>query len=115
MNQLLTKTVYDVSGRIALVTGGGTGIGLMIARALAANGAKVYVSSRRNEVIESTADEHGTQTGGEIIPLELDVTDKASIKNAVQVIQKNDGKLDLLFNNAGRSGPKSPFFTDESA
>ncbi|CUA76041.1 hypothetical protein RSOLAG22IIIB_02048 [Rhizoctonia solani] len=115
MNQLLTKTIYDVSGRIALVTGGGTGIGLMIARALAANGAKVYVSSRRNEVIESTADEHGPQTGGEIIPLELDVTDKTSIKNAVQVIQKNDGKLDLLFNNAGRSGPKSPFFTDESA
>ncbi|CAE6456114.1 unnamed protein product [Rhizoctonia solani] len=115
MNQLLTKTVYDVSGRVALVTGGGTGIGLMISRALAANGAKVYVSSRRNEVIEQTADEHGSQTRGEIIPLELDVTDKASIKNAVQVIQNNDGKLDLLFNNAGRSGPKSPFFTDESA
>ncbi|CAE7181672.1 unnamed protein product [Rhizoctonia solani] len=115
MNQLLAKTVYDVSGRVALVTGGGTGIGLMIARALAANGAKVYVSSRRNEVIEGAAEEHGPQTGGEIIPLELDVTDKASIKNAVQVIQKNEGKLDLLFNNAGRSGPKSPFFLDESA
>ncbi|KAJ1307466.1 hypothetical protein OPQ81_001566 [Rhizoctonia solani] len=115
MSQFLTKAVYDVSGRIALVTGGGTGIGLMIAQALAANGAKVYVSSRRNEVIDKTAEEHGPKFAGEIIPLELDVTDKASIKNAVQVIQKNDGKLDLLFNNAGRSGPKSPFFIDESA
>ncbi|CAE6410967.1 unnamed protein product [Rhizoctonia solani] len=115
MTQFLTKTVYDVSGRIALVTGGGTGIGLMITQALAANGAKVYVGSRRSEVIENVSEEHGSKLEGKIIPIELDVTDKASIKNAVQVIQKNDGKLDLLFNNAGRSGPKSPFFTDESA
>ncbi|CAE6510466.1 unnamed protein product [Rhizoctonia solani] len=84
MAQLLTTAVYDVSGRIALVTGGGTGIGLMISRALAVNGAKVYIGSRRNEVVEETADEHGSKLKGEIIP-------------------------------AGRSGPKSPFFVDESA
>ncbi|KAG8754790.1 hypothetical protein FRC11_006452 [Ceratobasidium sp. 423] len=119
MAQLLTKAVYDVSGRIAPVAGGGTGIGLMISRALAVNGAKVYVGSRRNEVVEETADEHGSKLNEEIIPIELDVTDKSSIKNAVQVIQKSDGKLDLPFNKrvvlfAGRSGPKSPFFVDET-
>ncbi|GAB1521865.1 hypothetical protein RhiTH_004964 [Rhizoctonia solani] len=84
MSHFLAKTVYDVSGRIALVTGGGTGIGLMITQALAANGAKVYIGSRRNEVIEKAADEHGNKLQGEVIP-------------------------------AGRSGPKSPFFLDESA
>lgn len=42
--------------------------GLMIARALAANGAKVYVGSRRNEVIEGTADEHGPKADGHLIP-----------------------------------------------
>ncbi|KAG8706880.1 Splicing factor [Ceratobasidium sp. 395] len=115
MNHLLAKTVYDVSGRIALVTGGGTGIGLMIAKALAANGAKVYVGSRRSEAVEGSAQEHGPKADGHLIPLELDVTDKTSIKNAVQTIQQNEGKLDLLFNNAGQSGPKSPFFNDESA
>ncbi|KAF8717842.1 Enoyl-(Acyl carrier protein) reductase, partial [Rhizoctonia solani] len=115
MSHFLAKTVYDVSGRIALVTGGGTGIGLMITQALAANGAKVYIGSRRDEVIEKAADEHGNKLQGEVIPIELDVTDKGSIKKAVETIQKNDGKLDLLFNNAGRSGPKSPFFLDESA
>ncbi|KAG8773817.1 Splicing factor [Ceratobasidium sp. 428] len=115
MNHLLTKTVYDVSGRVALVTGGGTGIGLMIAKALAANGAKVYVGSRRSEAVEGSAQEHGPKADGHLIPLELDVTDKTSIKNAVQTIQQNEGKLDLLFNNAGQSGPKSPFFNDESA
>ncbi|ELU40436.1 short-chain dehydrogenase [Rhizoctonia solani AG-1 IA] len=108
MSHFLAKTVYDVSGRIALVTGGGTGIGLMITQALAANGAKVYIGSRRNEVIEKAADEHGNKLQGEVIPIELDVTDKGSIKKAVEIIQKNDG-------NAGRSGPKSPFFLDESA
>ncbi|QRV89386.1 Enoyl-(Acyl carrier protein) reductase [Ceratobasidium sp. AG-Ba] len=115
MNHLISKAVYDVSGRIALVTGGGTGIGLMIAKTLAANGAKVYIGSRRNEAVESSSEEHGPKADGHLIPLELDVTDKSSIKNAVQTIQKNDGKLDLLFNNAGQSGPKSPFFIDEKA
>ncbi|KAG9120998.1 Splicing factor [Ceratobasidium sp. 392] len=115
MNHLLAKAVYDVADRVALVTGGGTGIGLMIAKALAANGARVYVGGRRNEVIEGSTKEHGPKADGHLIPLELDVTDKASIKNAVQTIQKNEGKLDLLFNNAGQSGPKSPFFNDESA
>ncbi|KAF8599655.1 NAD(P)-binding protein [Ceratobasidium sp. AG-I] len=98
MNHLLSKTVYDVAGRIALVTGGGTGIGLMIAKTLAANGAKVYIGSRRNEVVEGSSDEHGPIAEGHLIPLELDVTDKSSIKKAVQTIQENDGKLDLLFN-----------------
>ncbi|KAG9105624.1 hypothetical protein FRC07_009147, partial [Ceratobasidium sp. 392] len=52
---------------------------------------------------------------GQVIPLELDITDKESIKAAVKTVEKNDGKLDLLFNNAGQGGPKSPFVTDEDA
>lgn len=47
------KKLYDLNGLIALVTGGGTGIGLMIARGLAANGAKVYITGRRKEVLDS--------------------------------------------------------------
>ena len=59
---------FDLSGRIAVVTGGGTGIGLMIATGLAASGAKVYITGRRLEVLQKVADEWDRQIGGEIVP-----------------------------------------------
>ncbi|CAE6414710.1 unnamed protein product [Rhizoctonia solani] len=107
--------LYDASGRVALVTGGGTGIGLMITKTLAANGAKVYIGSRRGEKVEATAKEESPKLDGQIIPIELDVTDKSSIKNAVKTISENDGKLDILVNNAGITGPVSSFLDDDSA
>ncbi|KAF8678065.1 Enoyl-(Acyl carrier protein) reductase [Rhizoctonia solani] len=115
MDHLLRDKLYDVSGRVALVTGGGTGIGLMITKTLAANGAKVYIGSRRGEKVEATAKETSPQVAGQIIPIELDVTNKTSIKNAVKTISENDGKLDLLVNNAAITGPVSMFFNDPSA
>lgn len=60
-------SLYDLTGLIALVTGGGTGIGLMIAHGLAANGAKVYITGRRTDVLQKVADAWGTQNGS-IVP-----------------------------------------------
>jgi len=65
---LQTSTIFDLRGRIALVSGGGTGIGLMIAEGLAANGAKVYIGGRRKEVLDSVADKWATYDKGSIIP-----------------------------------------------
>lgn len=65
---LHTSTIFDLRGRIALVSGGGTGIGLMIARALASNGAKVYIGGRRKEVLERVTNEWATHGKGTIIP-----------------------------------------------
>lgn len=91
------------------------GSGRMIAAALAANGAKVYIGSRRGEVVEDAAKE-SSKLAGKIIPwvswracrihmkliisfsLELDISDKDSIKAAVKRVADNDGKLDLLYN-----------------
>jgi NADPH:quinone reductase-like Zn-dependent oxidoreductase len=71
-DQLKGSKLFDVSHVTALVTGGGTGIGLMITQALVANGAKVYITSRRDEVLKKT-DELYDEGPGQIIPLQGDV------------------------------------------
>ncbi|CAE6447613.1 unnamed protein product [Rhizoctonia solani] len=116
MSHLQIDKVFGVSGLVALVSGGGTGIGLMMAKGLAANGAKVYIGSRRKEVVEKAAAEHSVGLSGKLIPIALDVTNKESIESAVKLISaENDGKLDILVNNAGQCGPVSRFFSDPSA
>ncbi|KAH7092845.1 short-chain dehydrogenase [Auriculariales sp. MPI-PUGE-AT-0066] len=109
LNHLRAESLYNVTGRIALVTGGGTGIGLMIAQGLAVNGAKVYIAGRRKDVLERAIAEVG-KGSGDIIPIVLDVTDKQSIANAVNEIEAREGKLHILVNNAGQTGPVSNFF-----
>jgi len=58
----------DLDGRVAIVTGGGTGIGSMNAQGLAAAGAKVYITGRRLEVLEKVSSAWDKQIGGEILP-----------------------------------------------
>lgn len=55
MSKLTLGAIFDLQDRVALVTGGGTGIGWMIAEGLATNGAKVYITGRRKEVLEKSA------------------------------------------------------------
>ncbi|KAK0464626.1 short-chain dehydrogenase [Desarmillaria tabescens] len=104
------KSLYNLSGLVALVTGGGTGIGLMIARGLAENGAKVYITGRRKDVLEGVVNS-GT-IKGEVVALPMDVTVKASILEAKKVIEEKEGKLHILVNNAGQAGPMSLWFND---
>ncbi|KAH3912587.1 hypothetical protein HBH56_116930 [Parastagonospora nodorum] len=103
---LTAASLLSVKNWVVVVTGGGTGIGLMYAQALATNGAKVYITGRRQEVLEKSARVHGSadkigSSGGQIVPLALDVTSKDSIKSAVDHITKTDGYLNVLVNNAG--------------
>lgn len=62
------QALSDLSGRVALVTGGGTGIGLMIAQGLASSGAKVYITGRRTEVLQKVADAWIHEEAGVIVP-----------------------------------------------
>lgn len=64
-HELTGSTLFDVSHVTAIVTGGSTGIGLMITQALIANGAKVYITGRREEALKEVADQYGE---GRIIP-----------------------------------------------
>jgi len=107
--------MHDLSGRVALVTGGGTGIGLMCAQGLAACGAKVYITGRRLDVIENVSAAWDKQIGGEILPLQMDVTNKESILKIKAYIEEKEGKLHVLVNNAGQLGPTSPFLDDKEA
>ncbi|KAI9827018.1 MAG: hypothetical protein M1826_006497 [Phylliscum demangeonii] len=107
--------LFSVEGWVCLVTGGGTGIGLMAAQALAANGAKVYITGRRIEVLEKAAQTHSPSSGtGAIIPLgPCDVTSKSDLDKLFQQVSQKEKKLDLLVASAGISGPKAdPADTD---
>ncbi|SJL11699.1 related to dehydrogenases with different specificities (related to short-chain alcohol dehydrogenases) [Armillaria ostoyae] len=111
MADLNMATAMSLSGRVGLVTGGGTGIGFMIAKAFAANGAKVYITGRRLDVLEQAA---ASVTGvpGFVVPIQMDVTDEESVKAGVKHIEGIDGKLDILVNNAGIAGSlRDPDFT----
>jgi NAD(P)-dependent dehydrogenase (short-subunit alcohol dehydrogenase family) len=88
--------------RIALVTGANQGVGLQVAKELAASGLTVLVGSRNVERGEAAVREIGTGA----IPLQLDVTDQASIAAAAAYISKEFGRLDLLVNNAAISNTR---------
>ncbi|KAI7786605.1 short chain dehydrogenase reductase [Diaporthe eres] len=102
MSSLDASALFSVNGLVAVVTGGGTGIGLMIARALEHNGAKVYILGRREEVLKTAARQNAIH--GNIIPIVADVTDKASLDAAVAKISEETGYINLLVNNAGTLG-----------
>ncbi|KAH7916293.1 NAD(P)-binding protein [Hygrophoropsis aurantiaca] len=101
------SNLFNVEGWVCVVTGGGTGIGLMIAQTFANNGAKVYITSRRKDVLEKTAQYWGSSLQhphGQLIPLQCDITSKDSIQSLVQDVQKHEDHVDLLVNNAGVVG-----------
>ncbi|KAF5356579.1 hypothetical protein D9758_008247 [Tetrapyrgos nigripes] len=102
-------SAINLQGKTALVTGGGTGIGLMIAKELSSNGAKVYITGRRLQVLEKIASETG------LIPLQMDVSEKESIANVVKTVDQAEGKLDILVNNAGVSSSHFDFFLGKDA
>jgi NAD(P)-dependent dehydrogenase (short-subunit alcohol dehydrogenase family) len=100
---LKISKIFDVSHITAVVTGGGTGIGLMIAQALHTNGAKVYITGRRQEALDKVVDQYGAGQGpGKIIALPGDVSKKDEcIRLAKELESKEPNGIHLLVNNAG--------------
>jgi 3-oxoacyl-[acyl-carrier protein] reductase len=100
----------DLSGQVALVTGGGRGIGAAIARELAGGGMRVAVAARTGHQVEAVA----RDTGG--LALQVDVSDEESVERMVGETEAALGPIDLLVNNAGISGPPSgPVAWEEDA
>ncbi|MBK6672172.1 MAG: SDR family oxidoreductase [Proteobacteria bacterium] len=93
-----------MASKVALVTGGGSGIGRAVAIALADNGYSVALAGRRLAQLEETA----AASKGQMLPLSVDVTDAAAVQDMVARTVARFGRLDVLFNNAGATAPPTP-------
>lgn len=95
----MSDELFSMSGKIALVTGGSRGIGLMIAREYVKRGAKVYISSRKGDVCDKVAEElsaHGT-----CVSLPADLSTLRGVDSLVEALTAKEERLDVLVNNAG--------------
>ena len=97
------QQLFSIDGKVALVTGGSRGIGEMIAAGFLANGAKVYISSRKADVCEATAQRLMEQFGGECIPLPADLSTAEGATALADALKERESKLDILVNNAGQA------------
>ncbi|KAG5985398.1 hypothetical protein E4U55_003626 [Claviceps digitariae] len=104
---LSRDALFNLNGRVALVTGGGSGIGLMATQALAANGAKVYITGRTKEKLDTVVSEHFQGNTGQVIPLQADVSTKEGIQSLLKEVESREKCLCILVNNAGISGDKT--------
>ena len=95
--------LFSIRGKVALVTGGSRGIGEMIAAGFLANGAKVYISSRKSDACTATAERLMKEYGGECIPIPADLSKVEEIENFTAELNRRESRIDILVNNAGAS------------
>ena len=100
-------SMFDLHGRVAVVTGGSAGLGRGIAIALAKQGADLAILARRMDKLEATAAELET-LGVKCIPVQCDISSQELVDAAVDTVMKEYGKVDILVNNAGNGGPPYP-------
>jgi NAD(P)-dependent dehydrogenase (short-subunit alcohol dehydrogenase family) len=93
--------LFRLDGQTALVTGGARTLGMDIARTLVDAGAAVAITSRELPRAEEAADRLRAETGGDVLPLALDVRDPAACAHAIEQAGQWRGRLDVLVNNAG--------------
>ena len=96
----MSTGLFDLSGRVAVVTGASRGLGQAFARALARAGADLAITSRTLGSLRPFQEEI-ERTGRRVVPLELDVRDERSIRAAVDAANEAFGRIDILVNNAG--------------
>lgn len=100
--------MFDLTGKVAVVTGASKGLGISIAETLAKAGAKVVLTSRSKEKLEKVAADIQA-SGYEATVIESDMQDVQSIRNLFDNVEASFGRIDILVNNAGTSFAKSAF------
>jgi NAD(P)-dependent dehydrogenase (short-subunit alcohol dehydrogenase family) len=95
---------FSLKGKSGIVTGGGTGLGKAMASAVVQAGGEILIVGRRKEVLEEAAKEMN-RFGGRVIPFQADITRMGDIPRIVDKAIREFGKIDFLFNNAGKGHP----------
>ena len=98
------RNYFDLTGRVAVVTGASTGLGLQMAKAFASQGANVVLLARRQSLLEENCEAIKAEFGVEAFPLACDITDTEKVKAAVAAVMAKFGRVDILVNNAGTGG-----------
>src|SRR5258708_28889962 len=107
-------TTNELSGKIALITGGGRGIGQATALELARYAATIVVAARSQSELEATAQEVRA-LGGEAFVRAVDLTDARASRELIPEIEQTIGHVSILINNAGMVGPFGPTWTLDPA
>ena len=95
------KDIFDLTGRVALVTGCSGGLGVQMAKALAARGANLVIIARRYEKLVEVQKAIETEFGVKVLPLQCDITNTEAVNTMVAEAMKQLGRIDILVNNAG--------------
>lgn len=99
---------FDLTGKVAVITGGATGIGRGIADGLADAGADIVLGARRLEVLEEACQEIAKRTGARTFPQRFDITSSEEIRKLVKNVVGECGHIDILVNSAGIGGNERP-------
>ena len=108
------KQLFDLTGRVAIVTGGSRGLGLQIAEALGEMGARLAISARKKDELDQAV-AHLKQQGVEAVPYVCDLGKRELIAPLVDAVLEKFGKVDILVNNAGATWGAPHFFAVASS
>jgi NAD(P)-dependent dehydrogenase (short-subunit alcohol dehydrogenase family) len=100
------EKLFDLSGRVALITGGSKGLGKAMARGLAEAGADIVISSRHEEELKPALDEITRGTGRNGMYVVADMTRRDDVRKLAQAAAEKMGRVDILVNNAGSNNPQ---------
>ena len=98
--------MFDLKGRVAVVTGASSGLGKQMAKGFAKQGANLAILARRMDRLEKFAEELEKEYKVKVLPVQCDVTSTESINDAAAAVEKEYGKVDILLNCAGSSKDK---------
>ena len=92
----MTKNYFDLTGRVALVTGCSTGLGVQMAKALANQGANIVAVARRQNLIDEVAKEIAEEYGVETMAISCDITDTDKVNDTVKQVMDKFGRIDIV-------------------